>query len=69
VRKSLRDLPPAAVGLEPTTASIGVAAFPRHGTSLDEAVHAADSAMYQSKAAGRDHVTLYTGATTPAAGE
>jgi diguanylate cyclase (GGDEF)-like protein len=69
VRKSLDELPSAAVGIEPTTASIGVASFPRHGLSLDDVVHAADSAMYQSKAAGHDQVTVFGGAPTAATGK
>lgn len=34
------------------TASIGVAVYPTHGTSVDELLSAADRAMYQSKHAG-----------------
>ena len=41
----------------PITLSLGVACFPSHGTSGDELLHAADTALYQSKAAGRDRVS------------
>ncbi len=41
----------------PISLSLGVACFPAHGTSGDELLHAADTALYQSKAAGRDKVT------------
>jgi diguanylate cyclase (GGDEF)-like protein len=36
------------------TASIGVAMFPMHGSTLDEVIRVADLAMYEAKAAGRD---------------
>ncbi len=36
------------------TMSIGVAGFPRHGTNASQIVTAADRALYQAKAAGRD---------------
>lgn len=39
------------------TASFGVTAF-REGNGLEEMLHSADSAMYQSKQNGRDGVTL-----------
>lgn len=41
----------------PISLSLGVACFPQHGASGDELLHAADTALYQSKAAGRDRVT------------
>jgi diguanylate cyclase (GGDEF)-like protein/PAS domain S-box-containing protein len=43
------------------TLSIGVATFPEHGDSLEELLKAADQCLYQSKAAGRDLVTVATG--------
>jgi diguanylate cyclase (GGDEF)-like protein len=36
------------------TASIGVAMFPMHGSTLDEVIRVADLAMYEAKSAGRD---------------
>ena len=40
------------------TLSIGVAGFPRHGTSASQIVTAADRALYKAKAAGRDRVVV-----------
>ena len=48
---------PAASGL---TASIGIAMFPDHGETLDEVVSAADAAMYEAKAAGRDRIVEFS---------
>jgi diguanylate cyclase (GGDEF)-like protein/PAS domain S-box-containing protein len=45
--------------LYPTaTVSIGVAAYPDHGTSVAELLLAADSAMYRAKTLGRDRVVV-----------
>ena len=38
------------------TASVGVAAFPDHGTELDTLLKASDGAMYAAKAAGRNTI-------------
>jgi diguanylate cyclase (GGDEF)-like protein len=40
----------------PITVSIGVAAFPEHGTQRDTLVHSADKALYQAKLDGRNRV-------------
>ncbi len=40
------------------TASMGVAIFPDHGRTAKALVEAADKALYRSKSAGRDRVTL-----------
>jgi diguanylate cyclase (GGDEF)-like protein/PAS domain S-box-containing protein len=48
--------------LYPTaTMSVGVAAYPDHGTSVAELILAADSAMYLAKAQGRDRVVMAGG--------
>jgi diguanylate cyclase (GGDEF)-like protein/PAS domain S-box-containing protein len=40
------------------TLSIGVASFPTHGSTSEELLKVADQCLYQSKAAGRDLVTV-----------
>ncbi len=40
------------------TVSIGVAAFPQHGTSAAQIVRSADEALYRAKAAGRNRVVI-----------
>ncbi|MBN2319357.1 MAG: diguanylate cyclase, partial [Acidobacteria bacterium] len=40
------------------TASMGVAVFPDHGRSARALIEAADKALYRSKNAGRDCVTM-----------
>jgi diguanylate cyclase (GGDEF)-like protein/PAS domain S-box-containing protein len=43
------------------TMSVGVAAYPEHGTSAAQLILAADSAMYLAKAQGRDRVVVAAG--------
>ena len=45
----------------PATMSVGVAAYPEHGTSAAQLILAADSAMYLAKAQGRDRVVVAAG--------
>jgi diguanylate cyclase (GGDEF)-like protein len=40
------------------TISAGVAAFPGHGATFEQVIHAADQALYAAKAAGRDQVQM-----------
>ncbi|MBB1155809.1 GGDEF domain-containing protein [Amycolatopsis sp. FU40] len=51
-----------AVSIENRTASIGVAAFPLDGTSIEEVMAAADAAVYAAKNSGRNRVV---GSVTP----
>src|SRR3989449_2060449 len=44
--------------LGPVTLSVGVAVFPEHGSTAEEILRAADHALYQAKAEGRDRVAL-----------
>jgi diguanylate cyclase (GGDEF)-like protein len=46
------------------TVSVGVAAFPEHGQTLEEIIQASDKALYESKRGGRNRVTA---ASTPEA--
>ena len=41
--------------------SVGVAAYPEHGTSVAQLIAAADSAMYRAKTLGRDRVVVAAG--------
>lgn len=60
LRRSAMYLRPDFMGsaLGPVTISVGVAMLPEHGTTADETIHAADQALYRSKRAGRNRVTL-----------
>jgi diguanylate cyclase (GGDEF)-like protein/PAS domain S-box-containing protein len=42
------------------TISLGISAYPAHGTSHSEIINKADDAMYASKRAGRNRVTSWT---------
>jgi len=44
--------------LGPLTVSIGVAGFPEHGSTSEELLKIADQCLYESKARGRDVVTV-----------
>jgi len=44
--------------LGPLSLSAGVAAFPQHGSTSDDLLKIADQCLYQSKARGRDIVTV-----------
>jgi diguanylate cyclase (GGDEF)-like protein len=46
--------------LESVTLSVGVAAFPEHGSSAEEILRTADQCLYQSKTEGRDRLTVAT---------
>jgi len=43
----------------PITVSIGVACYPEHGGSIESIKEKADKAMYASKSAGKNRVTVY----------
>lgn len=46
--------------LGPETVSLGVAAFPEHGTTGEDLLRSADAALYRAKAGGRDRVEAAT---------
>jgi diguanylate cyclase (GGDEF)-like protein len=59
IAAAIREHPPAA-GVDPVTASIGVAMFGDHPrTSIASVVSEADTAMYAAKDGGRDSVRVY----------
>lgn len=41
------------------TVSLGIAVYPEHGAALEDVLQASDRALYESKRAGRNRVTLY----------
>lgn len=49
----------AEVGDPRVTLSIGIASYPEHGKDWEEVVSKADKALYQSKEAGRNRVTVW----------
>lgn len=66
IREAIRAQPFGAAGDESVkvTVSIGVAAYPHHGSSFHEIVEAADKALYRAKEGGRDRVEV-GGDSTP----
>jgi diguanylate cyclase (GGDEF)-like protein len=51
-------VPVAEIGA-PVPITVGIAARPPHGATLDELLRAADGAMYRAKADGRNRVAIY----------
>lgn len=56
LRVLVETLPPNAEVPRSLTASFGVAAFPDHGKDITALIRAADRALYQAKAGGRNRV-------------
>jgi len=52
--------------LPQVTVSMGIAAFPDHGQTLEEVIQASDKALYESKRGGRNRITVYDSQETPA---
>jgi GGDEF domain-containing protein len=44
--------------LYPTSISIGIAYYPRHGSSASELLEAAEAALKESKSKGKNRVTV-----------
>ena len=59
VLTSLREPVKLSTTTRRCSASIGVASFPQHASSLDELFKAADMALYRSKALGRDQAKFF----------
>ena len=60
LRESIRSTPFDVGGSEPiaVTLSLGIASIPRNAVNASDLLQAADRALYSSKAAGRDRVTV-----------
>jgi diguanylate cyclase (GGDEF)-like protein/PAS domain S-box-containing protein len=60
IRLAIAQLPLSHNGqsLFPLTVSLGVAAFPQHGTTGAAVIQSADAALYRAKAAGRNQVIV-----------
>ena len=60
IRAAIEQLRPTYLGQElHMTISLGVAAYPNHGSSVDEVIACADKALYQSKLTGRNQVNIF----------
>ncbi|MGH8638058.1 MAG: GGDEF domain-containing protein [Burkholderiales bacterium] len=60
IRRSVADRGMEVRGLRiATSVSVGIAAFPDHGTDLRSIMNKADQAMYLSKKTGRNRVTVF----------
>ena len=44
--------------LRPCTLSIGVTAFPDHGTNLESLIKTSDNAVYDAKSDGGDNISI-----------
>ncbi|MFZ0281390.1 MAG: diguanylate cyclase, partial [Bacteroidales bacterium] len=52
---------PTGTTHRPVTLSLGIAVYPENGSTADELIKAADTALYRAKRAGRDRVTVPQG--------
>jgi len=60
IRADIEQIAISALGrsLGKITISVGLAQYPRHGSTLEELFHAADKALYDAKGAGRNRVAI-----------
>ena len=56
ILSALRQPYPLTGASAQISASMGISSFPRDGDDPDNLLHAADLAMYQAKAQGKDNV-------------
>lgn len=66
IRKNVKSLPPMKVKKSPrayVTISLGVAAFPEDGRTVEELINNADTALYQAKSLGKDKSCMYRPST------
>jgi diguanylate cyclase (GGDEF)-like protein/PAS domain S-box-containing protein len=56
LRQAVKELHLHHRGLKPITLSLGVAAYPDHGDTVQTIIQAADAALYRAKQGGRDRV-------------
>jgi len=66
LREDLKQLTVRHAGqvLGRVTVSIGVSAYPDHGTTVEELVRAADKALYRAKEEGRDRIVVASPVST-----
>lgn len=62
LRVAIGELQISDPPLPPVTISLGVAAFPQHGSTPTDLLAVADAALYQAKAGGRNRVVVSQGA-------
>jgi diguanylate cyclase (GGDEF)-like protein len=61
IRKEMESTPISSRGKTVTaTVSIGIACYPNHGADFEAVLEKADQAMYASKAAGKNRITMFS---------
>ena len=62
LRKKVEQLSLAAINNEnppKITCSLGIAAYPIHGNSIDKLIESADKALYKAKNSGRNRTCIF----------
>jgi diguanylate cyclase (GGDEF)-like protein len=61
IRRSMEQSPlTTREGTVNATLSIGIAAYPNHGSDLESVMERADQAMYASKSGGKNRTTMFS---------